>query len=183
MEETMGIYTTFAVGAALLTAVTGFSASTAQAQVTPPCVLYDVVYARSVNQPTEETAGRTVETVVTIKNPNTFDMRVRVQWLDPTGTVIGNSTLTVKPDHTREFTTANRGEIVVPFILDALRNTTVDFEGGARVLSLNQDCKADHRLSITAAIVFDTRTVFEIQSAVPSHWDVAVVRPQGTVGD
>jgi hypothetical protein len=101
-------------------------------EVTPAAlafVISSVNYARS-------SAGDT-ETIVSLRNRGGASCSVEVEWmLGFGGTVSGISgPLTLNPGDTGEFATANSGESVSPFVINAFRNTTTDFEGSARISS------------------------------------------------
>ncbi|WP_287129288.1 hypothetical protein [Candidatus Cyanaurora vandensis] len=136
-----------------------------------PNILYDVAYARSANQSSEM--------VISIKNPNTFSCGVQVEWIfGGGGTQVGVSgPFTLAPQNTLEFTTANSGESISPFILNVFRDTTTEFEGSARIRS---GCSTTTKLGVNALLVTGINTA---TNTGIDYSPVSVARPTGRVGD
>ena len=137
-------------------------------------VLYTAEYARSV----DFDSLPKVETVITIRNPSTLTCSIQVNWLDPNGFVVGVSGPSVLGfNQTREFTTANPGEIAHPFLLDVFRNSVNDFEGTAQIISPN--CSTISKLGVNASLVtyYKSFTAFETP---PSFMTISVTK--GTTG-
>lgn len=137
--------------------------------VTPlPNILYDVVYYRT---------GSGAETVISIKNTTSSYCKVQVEWLYGFGaTQQGMSgPLIIQPQDTMEFTTANEGEDIPPFVLNVFRDTTDDLEGSARIRS---DCHASSKFGVNAVLVTGIGT-----STGLNYTPISVSRPTGRVGD
>ncbi|MBW4622987.1 MAG: hypothetical protein KME17_26965 [Cyanosarcina radialis HA8281-LM2] len=133
-----------------------------------PNILYDVIYANS-------TAG--TETVVSIKNTNAVACQVQVEWLFGFGAGQAgvSGPFNIPPQTTAEFTTANAGESVPPFVLNVFRDTTGVLEGSARIRS---NCAASARLGVNAVLVTGIGS-----ASGPKYTSISVSRPTGRVGD
>jgi hypothetical protein len=133
-----------------------------------PNVLYDVPYANS-------TIG--TETVISIKNTNGVSCQVQVEWLLGFGaSQVGVSgPITLAPQTVLEFTTANSGESISPFVLNVFRDTTGVFEGSARIRS---NCGAIAKLGVNAVLVTGIGS-----TTGPKLAPISVSRPTGRVGD
>jgi hypothetical protein len=145
------------------------STSPSQQAVTPlPNILYDVVYYRT---------GSGAETVISIKNTTNSACNVQVEWLLGFGSsqqgVSGPSP--IAPQDTLEFTTANQGEAIPPFVLNVFRDTTAELEGSARIRS---DCPVRSRFGVNAVLVtgIGSGSTFD-------YMPISVSRPTGRAGD
>jgi hypothetical protein len=127
-----------------------------------PNVMYEVVYAASLTS---------TETVISIGNPSTTAAcQVQVEWVYASGSVAGYSgPYNLAPQTTWEFTTANSGEVVNPFILNVFRDTTSTFEGKARIRT---SCPTSNKFGVNAVLAVGS-----------SYIPLRVIKPSGNVGD
>jgi|GEM_PF-4267726 hypothetical protein len=128
-----------------------------------PNVVYEVAYAASLTS---------TETVVSIGNPSTTaTCQVQVEWLYGSGgSVAGYSgPYNLSPQTTLEFTTANSGEVVNPFVLNVFRDTTTTFEGKARIRT---NCSTSNKFGVNAVLAVGS-----------SYIPLRVIKPSGNVGD
>lgn len=95
----------------------------------------ELAYAKSDTEPFH------VETVITIKNMSPVPCSAEVQWLFSVGNTSAGASgpMTLNPNQSLEYTTANDGELVAPYILNIFRDSTEDFEGSASIIT---DCEA-----------------------------------------
>ncbi len=134
----------------------------------------ETVYARSIPS--------SVETVISIRNQRTdVACTVTIQWVNANDTLAGKSgPYAIPPGDTVEFTTANYGEIIAPFILDVFRDTTSGFEGKALVFA---SCSGDHspKLALQATLVIN----IDDDRLGHDYLPLSIVRPGGgvTLGD
>lgn len=133
-----------------------------------PNILYDVVYYRT---------GEGAETVISIKNTTDSTCNVQVEWLFGFGSnqqgVSGP--IAIAPQDTLEFTTANEGESIPPFVLNVFRNTIDELEGSARI---RLDCSARSRFGVNAVLVTGIGS-----GSTLDYTPISVSRPTGRVGD
>jgi len=147
----------------------GSTSPNTQAATPLPNILYDVVYYRT---------GDGAETVISIKNTTASSCQVQVQWLAgfikarPQGL---SGPINLEPQATQEFTTANAGEVVPPFVLNVFRNTKTNLEGSARIRS---NCPASSRFGVNAVLVSGIGATSGLK-----YTPISVSRPTGRVGD
>ena len=144
------------------------------------CRLYDVNYARVVLA--SANANSTVDTVVSIKNPNPAggaSMTVEVKWIDTSGTLIGISgPVAIPPQNTFEYATGSGP--IIPFVIDVPPAATLPvFEGSARVIQTDPGCVKSNRLSVNAQVVRSLPSA----SGLPEYFHVDTERPTGSIGD
>jgi hypothetical protein len=133
-------------------------------------IAYDIVYARSDTSPTR------TETVVSIQNTTGAACDCEVEWLLGSGSTVGLSgPLNLAKGETREFTTANSLESVEPYVLNQFRDTTLDFEGAARVRT---NC-LNKRVGINATLVID----IDVNNVGRSYTSIKVIKPSKNKGD
>jgi hypothetical protein len=160
-----------AAGAMLSSAYTPLAAAA-------PCRLYVVDYARH----SAPGAGPIAETIVSIRNPAAVGgapMTLQVEWLDPTGAVIGISGPRAVPaQHTFEFATTPGGPIVFPFMVDVPPAGIVPFEGTARIVQTDATCVNANRVDANAQIVGKPES-----TELPEYIHVKIGRNSGSIGD
>lgn len=144
-----------------------------------PCRLYVVDYARH----TAAGAGAAIaETVVSIRNPapaGGAPMTLQVEWLDPTGAVIGISGPAAVPaQHTFEFATTPGGPPVFPFIIEVPPAGIVPFEGTARIVQTDATCVNGNRVDANAQVVRKPAS-----TDLPKYIHVKIGRNTGSIGD
>lgn len=128
-----------------------------------PNTVYEVVYSASLPS---------TETVISIGNPSTTTTcQVQVEWSYAFGgsTAGYSGPYNLAPQTTLEFTSANSGESVKPFILNVFRDTTQDFEGKARIRT---NCPKTQKFGVNAVLAVGS-----------SYIPLKVIKPSGNVGD
>jgi hypothetical protein len=142
-------------------------------QVATLPIAYDIVYARSESD-------TSTETVVSVQNTGKKPCNVEVQWLfglGGGGEAGLSGPITLLPGETAEFSTANIGEAVPPYIINAFRDTTNDFEGGARVRTNCQQKKVGVQATLVNGIGYAPGGI-----GLNEH-DLKVIKPSKSKGD
>jgi hypothetical protein len=140
-------------------------------QATLP-IVFDVIYARS-------DIDTNTETVITVQNTGKKPCSVEVEWLFGLGPSAAglSGPITLLPGETAEFSTANLGEAVPPYVINAFRDTTGDFEGGARVRANCQQKKLGVQASLLTSIGLG------IGGTALAQQDLKVIKPSKNKGD
>ena len=144
----------------------------AQAQAQNLTTAYIIPYARS-----DDTGNAETETVVSIHNRSGAECSARVAWRNGDNAARGTSgPVILANNQTLEFTTANDGDIIEPYILDVFRSGGRDFEGHALVQT---DCRLKN-IAVHATLVVN---ISGADNIADSYMSLKVVKPPRNKGD